>query len=107
MVVAEAGPLLVQGHQEQAGRIEAMQHCRRVLPAGDRRARVRGQLAEDAGVEHEPGHLGWLLLQDLIAEVLGDRVAADAQRPRCPPRILAPRSDSAAICTAAAHPSVR
>ena len=65
MVVPEAGPLIVERHQEQVGRVDAAQQRRRVLPRGDGCARVRGQLAQDGGVEHEPGHLGWLLIEDL------------------------------------------
>jgi hypothetical protein len=44
MVVPEAGPLIIQRHQEQVGRVNAAQRHRHVLPGGDGRARVRGQL---------------------------------------------------------------
>ena len=33
MVVAEAGPLIIERHQEQVGRVDAAQQRRRVLPA--------------------------------------------------------------------------
>ena len=58
MVVAEARPLIIECHQEQAGRVDAAQQRRRVLPPGDRCARARGQLAQDGGVEHELRNLG-------------------------------------------------
>jgi hypothetical protein len=87
MVVAEGRPLIIECHQEQAGRVNAAQQRRRVLPPGDCGARLRGQLTEDGGVEHKPGDLGWLLLENLADEVLGDGVAADIQRPRCPRRV--------------------
>ena len=82
LVIAEAGPLIVQRDQEQIGRVDAAQERRRVRPPGHDRACVRGQLAQDGGVEHEPGNLRGLLIKDLGHEVLGDRVAADPQRPR-------------------------
>ena len=64
------------------------QQRRRVLPSGDRGARVRGQHPDqDGGVEHELGHLRRLLLEDLGDEVVGDRMAADLQHPRQPRRI--------------------
>ena len=87
MVVPEARPLVIERHQEQVGRVDAAQQRRRVLPAGDRRARARGQLAKDRRVQHELDHLRRLLLEDLGDEVLGDRVAADVQRPRHPRRV--------------------
>ena len=82
MVVAEAGPLIIERHQEKVGRVNAVQQRRRVLPFGDGRARACSQLPQDRRVEHEPGNLGRLLIKDLSDEVLGDRVAADVQRPR-------------------------
>ena len=88
MVIPEAGPLIIECRQEQAGRVKAAQHRRRVLPPGEGCARVRGQLPQDGGVEHELGNLGWLLLEDLRDEVPGDRVAADLKRPRRPHRVL-------------------
>ena len=87
MVVAEAGPLIIQRHQEQVGQVDAAQPRRGVLPAADGRTGVRGQLAQEGRVQHEPGHLGWLLLQHLGDEVLGDGVAADLKGSRRPGRV--------------------
>ena len=89
MVVAEDRPVLVEGHQEQAVPVDAPQQRGRVLAPGDRGARVRGQLAQDGRVQHEPGYLGGLLIEDLGGEVLGDLVAAELQRPPGPRRICA------------------
>jgi len=61
------------------GRIDAAQQRRRVPPRRDGHTRVRGQLAQDGGVQHELGHFGWLLLEDLGDEELGDLMAADIQ----------------------------
>ena len=44
-------------------------------------------VVEDGCVQHEPGHLGRLLVEDLGDEVLGDRLAADLERPFQPLRI--------------------
>jgi hypothetical protein len=46
MVVPEAGPLIIQGDQEQVGRVDAAQQRRGVLPGGDGRARACGQLLQ-------------------------------------------------------------
>ena len=87
-VVPEGGPLIVKGHQEQMRGINGAQQRRRVLPSGDRSARVRGQHPyQDGGVEHELGHLGRLLVEDLGDEVRRDRMAADIQHPGQPRRI--------------------
>jgi hypothetical protein len=57
-VVPEAGPLIIEGHQEQVSGIDSAQQRRRVLPSGDRGARVCGQHPhQDGGVEHELGQL--------------------------------------------------
>ena len=82
MVVAEPGPLIIENHQEQMGRMDAAQQRRRVPPRRDGRTRVRGHLAQDGGVQHELGNLEWLLLEDLRDEELGDLMAADIQRSR-------------------------
>ena len=63
------------------------QQRRRVLPRGDRRARVHGELAEHGRVEHEPRHLGRLLVEHLVDEVVGDLVAAHLERLRRARRI--------------------
>jgi hypothetical protein len=55
-VVPEAGPLIVECHQEQVSGIDAAQQRRRVMPSGDRGARVRGQHPhKDRGIEHKLG----------------------------------------------------
>ena len=87
LVVPEAGPLLVEGHQEQVRGADRAQQRRRVLPSGDRGARLHGQHPEDGGVEHELGHLGRLLVEDFGDEVLGDRLPADLEHPLQPRRI--------------------
>jgi hypothetical protein len=86
-LVAEGGPLLIECHQKQAGCVDVAQQHRCVLPPGDRRARFRGQLLQDGHVEHEPGHLGRLPVEDLRDEVLGDRMAVGIYGPRDPCRI--------------------
>ena len=87
-VVPEAGPLVVERHQEQVSGVDSAQQRRRVLPSGDRGACVRGHRPrQDGGVEHELGQLRRLLLEDLGDEVVGDGLAADLQRPRQPRRI--------------------
>ena len=106
MVVAEDRPVLIERHQEQAGPVDAAQQRGRVLAPGDGGARVGGQLAQDGGVQHEPGHLGGLLIEDLGGEVLGDLVAADLQRPPGPRRICARRAATARP-SAAPRPSPR
>jgi hypothetical protein len=87
MVIPEAGPLIIERHQEQAGRVDAAQQRRRVLSPGDRHARLRGQLAQDRGIEHEPCNLRRLLIEDLRDEILGDRVATDIKCPYGPRRV--------------------
>ena len=90
-VVPEAGPVLIEGHQEQVSGIDAAQQRRRVLPSGDRGARVRGQFpGQDGGVEHELGQLGRLLVEHLGDEVVGEVLAADLQHPRQPRRVGGP-----------------
>jgi hypothetical protein len=86
-VIPEAGPLIIECHQEKVGCVDAPQQRRRVLPAGDGCTCFRGQLPEDRRVEHELDNLRWLLVKDLGDEVLGDVVAADPQRPRHPRRV--------------------
>ena len=90
-MVPEAGPVVIEGHQEQVSGIDAAQQRRRVLPSGDRRARVRGQHPrQDGGVEHELGQLRRLLLEHLGDEVVGGVLAADLQHPRQPRRVRGP-----------------
>ena len=50
MVIPEAGLLIVERHQEQVGGADGAQQRGRIGPAGDGRARISGQLAEDGGV---------------------------------------------------------
>jgi hypothetical protein len=77
VVIAEPGPFLVEGHQEQVRGVDGLQQRARVLPSGDRGACFGAQLAENRGVEHEPGQLGWLTVEHLGGEILANRLTAD------------------------------
>ena len=90
MVIPVTRPIVIEGHDEQIGRLDAAQQRRRVLPAGHRGAGISGQLVQDRGLQHEGRHLRWLLFQDFTDEVLGDRMAADIQRTRDLGRVLGP-----------------
>ena len=77
MVIPVNRPVIIEGHNEQVGCLDAAQQRRRVLPAGHCRAGIRSQLVQDRSLQHEAGYLRWLLLEDFTDEVLGDRMAAD------------------------------
>src|SRR6185312_13806037 len=64
-VILEAGPLIVDWHQEQVRGLNGTQQRRRIRPAGDGSARIHGQNPENRRVQHELSHLGRLLIEDL------------------------------------------
>src|SRR5206468_9948059 len=80
MVIPVTCPVVIEGHDEEIGRLDAAQQRRRVLPAGHCRAGISSQLVQDGSLQHEARYLRWLLLEDFSDEVLGDRMAADVQR---------------------------
>jgi hypothetical protein len=91
------GPVIIEGHQEQVGFVDAAQQPCRVVPPGDGGAGASCELVGNRGIEHELGDLGGLLLKDLGDEVVRNRVAADILHPA---RVMCESADGTTLVLA-------
>jgi hypothetical protein len=106
MVVPEAGLRIVERHQEQLGGADGAQQRRRVQPPGDGRARIAV-----SSPRMEMSSMNWAISEGCCSSTSETKNSASACPRTSSARVIragsaVPRSDSAAICTAAAHPSV-
>ena len=80
MVVAVPASLLIEGHDEQVGGEEVVEHCPGFVDAGDRRAQLGVEGVEHRCLDEELDELGWQAGQQFADEEVADGAIGAGER---------------------------
>ena len=80
MVVAVPASAVIQGHDEQVGGEQVVEHCCRFLDAGDRRAQLGIEDVEHRRLDEELDDLGWQAGEHFAHQEVADGAIRTGER---------------------------